>query len=408
VVTGTPIPHDPGLPQMRQLLDAAEMEEVLSRSLHPGSSLSDVAIRYLRYKPGVSLCVHYSATVSGERADAVAYVAPAEDLQATVRRPDYGERARRVAGRTPVRDPLRYDPLLAALVLWLPFELDLPALAEPPEAVRDRLIAAGAPLAGGSARLEMLQYRPRRRAALRLDGHVVKLYRNEAGYRAGVAGLEAARQMSGVVRTASCVAVVPDWLLTLQELLPGDPPPSRAAIARDAGALLAGMHRVRLDGLPPLLPAHRLKAAAVAVEIVKVVAPSLASRAQALLRELESTAPVVGPTVASHGDFHGGQLLIQPDGIALIDFDLLGAAPAAFDLATFAGHLVPVEAAGIAEAASALDDLVEGYGARPPHLSWYLSASILRRARVPFRNFDPDWPAGVETMISAAEAALRL
>ena len=392
---------------MQQLLDPEAIAPVLARTLGGVVEVGEVTINYLRYKPGLNLCVHYTADVSGTPCDAVAYLAPQEDLLAQSQRPEYVHRAGQAAARSPAREPLAYDPDLGVLLHWLPFELDLIALAEPPVVVRNRLIQAGVPLDGGNGQLEMLQYRPRRRAALRLDNYVAKLYRNEAGYAAGVAGLDASRHM-GAIRTARRVAVVPEWLLTLQEWLPGEPPPRRAAAAREAGALLAEMHATNLEGLDPLLPKHRLKAAAVSVAIVSIVAPSLASRAATLLRELERTAPLVDGVVSSHGDFHGGQLLIQPDGLAVIDFDLLGSAPPAFDLATYAGHLVPNEAPDIAAAATALDELVAGYGARPPWLEWYLSVSVLRRARVPFRNFDPDWPEGVETMLCAAEAALRL
>lgn len=404
--TPTPIPRDEALPQMQQLLDPEAIAPVLASTLGPEAELGNVTINYLRYKPGLNLCVHYTADVSGTPCDAVAFLAPQEDLLAVSQRPEYVHRAGKAAARSPAPEPLTYDPALGVLLHWLPFELDLIALAEPPAVVRNRLIEAGAPL-GGTDQLEMLQYRPRRRAALRLGGYVAKLYRDEAGYTAGVAGLDASRRM-GAIRTARRVAVVPEWLLTLQEWLPGEPPARRASAARDAGALLREMHATNLEGLDPLLPKHRLKAAATSVAIVSIVAPALASRAAALLRELERSAPLVDGVVSSHGDFHGGQLLVQPEGLAVIDFDLLGSAPPAFDLATYAGHLVPKEAPDIDAAATALDELVEGYGARPPWLAWYLSISILRRARVPFRNFDHDWPEGVETMLGAAEAALRL
>ena len=83
-------------------------------------------------------------------------------------------------------------------------------------------------------------------------------------------------------------------------------------------------------------------------------------------------------------------------------------APPALDLANYAGHLIPKDAPDLSAALTVLDGLVEGYGRRPRWLEWYLAASILRRARVPFRNFEPDWPEQTESMIGAAEAALRL
>ena len=51
--------------------------------------------------------------------------------------------ARLVAGRSPTPNPLVYDAELDALVQWLPLDLALPALAEPPESLREAILAAG-------------------------------------------------------------------------------------------------------------------------------------------------------------------------------------------------------------------------------------------------------------------------
>ena len=222
-------------------------------------------------------------------------------------------------------------------------------------------------------------------------------------------GSKAARRLDGL-RTAQGEAVVADLRLTLQEWLPGTPPGRRAEFAREAGEVLRELHGHALDGLEPLLPSQRLDAAATAVEFVSTIAPGLAQRARAALRELERRAPDLdgAALVTSHGDFHGGQLLELPGGPALIDLDLLGSAPAALDLANYAGHLIPRDAPDLPAALTVLESLVEGYGSRPRWLEWYLAASILRRSRVPFRNFERDWPEQTECLVGAAEAALRL
>jgi thiamine kinase-like enzyme len=141
---------------------------------------------------------------------------------------------------------------------------------------------------------------------------------------------------------------------------------------------------------------------------VSAVAPSLATRASALLLELELRAPEVRALVPSHGDFHGGQLLELGNGHAIIDFDLLCAAAPALDIANYAGHLVAQESYDIAAGAAVLDDLVEGYGRRPADLSWYLSAALLWFTRGPFKRFEDGWPVRMERTLGAAEDALRL
>jgi len=405
----TPVPRDEILPQMAELLDPEAMGSVLGRTLERDDAVRAVAIPYNRYRPGRDLAVHYEVTVDGTTQHAVAIASPGEELSGLVGGREHLERAELVAGRAPAPQPLLWDTRLRTLIQWLPFDIDLPALSERPSTLRRRLTDAGVALSPGDGEPALLQYRPRRRVALRLDGHVIKIYRDEKTYRAGVAGLETAAHFRSI-RTARGEAFVPEWLLTVQELLPGDALARRADAAEDAGALLAELHATPLTGLPPLLPEYRLKQVAASVRVVSAVTPRLASRAAALLRELELSAPKLDAAVLvpSHGDFHGGQILVQDDGHALIDFDLLAAAPPAYDLANYAGHLIPKEARDLRVAADVLDRLVAAYGRRPPFLSWYLSASILRRARVPFRNFESDWPRGVEIMIDAAEAAFRL
>lgn len=402
----TAIPQDEGLPQIAQLLDPQTMADLLARRLGTFAPL-EVEIRYVRYRPGKNLVVHYVAEIDAVERHAVAVTSSKHDLSREPGKPEYRRLAQRVAGRTPAPDPFVYEPTVRALVYWLPFDPDLPVLSEPPRSLRNRLVSAGVELGSRVDEPVLLQYRPRRRAALRLDGYVVKIYRHESDFEEGVRGLRASAAVG--VRTARCAAILPEWRLSAQELLRGAPPRRRADAARDAGAVLARLHGSRLDGLPPLLARDRLDVVSESVKLVSAVAPPQAKRAQSLLRRLEAAAPAVDRLVPSHGDFHGGQLLeLAAGGYALIDFDLVAAAQPALDIANYAGHLVAQEGLDVHAAAAVLDDLTEGYGERPPALAWYLSAAILRSARGPFKRFEPDWPKRIETTVGAAEAALEL
>jgi thiamine kinase-like enzyme len=403
----TPIPHDDGLPQISQLLDPEAMAAILARPLG-GDVAPEVEIRYLRYRPGKNLVVHYVTKIEGVERHAVSITSSKYDLSGEPATPDHRRRAKRVEGRAPVPNPFTYEPELRALIYWLPFDPDLPALSETPRSLRSRLANEGVELPPADGEPSLLQYRPRRRATLRLDRYVVKLYRHETDFDEGVRGLRASASVRSV-RTARCAAFLPEWKLTAQELLPGAPPVRRADAAREAGGVLARLHTSDLDGLPPLLPADRLQVVAESVKLVSAVAPAEAERARSVLRRLEAASPAVDGLVPSHGDFHGGQLLELAQGdYALIDFDLLAAAPPALDVANYAGHLVAQEGLDVTAAATVLAALAEGYGKRPPALSWYLSAAILRSARGPFKRFEPDWPRRIETTIAAAEAALEL
>jgi aminoglycoside phosphotransferase (APT) family kinase protein len=116
--------------------------------------------------------------------------------------------------------------------------------------------------------------------------------------------------------------------------------------------------------------------------------------------------PSIDRLVLSHGDFSARQLVVTPDGLAVVDWDAMRLAPAALDPATYAAHLVSGEPDDLDEASKALEQLVEGYGDRPLGLSWYFATAILRHARAPFKYFDEDWPERIERMVTAAEAAL--
>ena len=84
------------------------------------------------------------------------------------------------------------------------------------------------------------------------------------------------------------------------------------------------------------------------------------------------------------------------------------AAPVAFDLGNYVGHIARGETGDLSAITVALDAVVEGYGTRPPGLGWYVATSILRRSPFPFRRFEPRWEARMEGMIEAAEFASRL
>jgi Ser/Thr protein kinase RdoA (MazF antagonist) len=127
---------------------------------------------------------------------------------------------------------------------------------------------------------------------------------------------------------------------------------------------------------------------------------------QALLHELEAEMPSINDLVPTHGDFNARQLLVRPDGLAVIDLDAMCLAPAALDPATYAGHLVFGGPDDLAQASEVLERLLEGYGGRPFALEWYLATCILRRSPWPFRYHQEHWAERLEGMVAAAEAAV--
>jgi ABC-type multidrug transport system fused ATPase/permease subunit len=406
------VPRDAALPQLPQLLDPDDMTPVLQRSLGRDALPVDVRLRYLRYKPGTSLLVQYDVRVDGEWREAVAMIAARANLARRATKPENLALARKVDTRSPAATPLAYARELDAMIQWLPLDLWLPALAESAERLAQRLAAGGAEILREAGRTRLLGYKPRRRAVLRLDGHVLKIYAGEREFTRAVLGLETASSLRSLT-TPSLEGVVPALRLTAQPLLLGHPPPEAVDAAQEAGELLAAIHasaRGALPGhqLPEVTPRQRLDACTASTRLVASLVPRLAPRLETLLEKLAAEAPACGQIVLSHGDFHAGQLLDTGVEFALLDFDEVCEADPSFDLATYAAHVVAGDEGGLEKGAAALEELVEGYGNRPTALRWYLATSILGRAPFPFRYLDENWPERVEGMVEAAEGALAL
>jgi hypothetical protein len=408
-VTGSRVapPRDAALPQMSTLLDPDAMASVLQRELGEGAALSRVAIRYLRYKPRKSLVVHYDVTIGDGSFDAVATIAARRNVEAWAREPEYRRLAEMVDGRAPARFPLSYEAELQALIQWLPLDISMPALAQDPIQLRTHLQAAGVEIASNGERMRLLAYKPGRRAVLRLDDHVVKIYAGTVEFAGAVAGLDASSRLQGL-QIPRREAVLPKMHLTSQALLPGRPPSSASDPAKAAGAVLATLHRARLSDLRAFTHADQLRAALGSAGSVSAVVPELEPRLKALLRTLELTMPEQSSLVPAHGDYHANQLLEIDGALAVIDFDEMCAAAAALDLSSYAAHLVNGGEGDVTAASAALEGLVAGYGLRPHALAWYLSTSILRRSPFPFRFMEPNWPLRIERMLADAEEALHL
>jgi hypothetical protein len=401
------IPPDDGLPQLRRLLDSAEMAPLLARSLRPPTPISQVKVRYLRYKPGTRLVVRYAVTVGDRTHDATALAEPSADLAGWAMDPAHLALARKVDGRAPTSTPLSYDTEVGALLQWLPLDLTMPALAEEPAELRRLLRSSGVDVASDGDGPAILAYKARRRAVLSLDGHVIKIYAGATDFENAVIGLDVSGRLDETVVPAA-EAVLPALQLTCQTLLAGKPPQGHHAAASAAGSALAAVHRLPPTGLRPFPPAGQLASAWSSARSAAAVAPQLGVRLEKLMREVELRTPEITEMVTAHGDFHANQILALEGGLAMIDFDEICAAPAALDFSSYVAHLVNGDAGELEAASGALDDLVAGYGTYPVGLSWYVATSILRRTPFPFRFMDEDWPERIEQMVVDAEEALRL
>lgn len=413
VATTVPVPEDPGLPQLPALLDPERVVDLLQRGQEVG--VDHARVEYLRWKPGTNLVVLYDVRLEGgDRTHAVAMVAADRNLAKRTRRPVATRIVRQGDWRFPVGDPIRHDVDMDALVQWLPADIWLPAMSDPPEQLLGSVSHPWAngshpPLGEHAEPPELLSYKPRRRAVLGIGGtngngpgYVVKVYADPVAFRAAAQALLTAPRLQ--VPTPGPAGIDADRNVTVQRRLAGAPADA-VCEAEVAGDLARRLHGARTRRpIHATTCADVLGGAAASARLVTLLEPTLGDRLQELLARLERHQPADGTPVVSHGDYHVKQLLVGPDGPVLLDLDELCLGPAALDLATFAAHELDGTARGDGRADEVLAGVLDGYGSTPADLDWHLAVAALRRAPFPFRKPPlPDWPGRIEAMVARAE-----
>jgi hypothetical protein len=395
------VPRDPALPGLGSLLDPDAIGPRLERSLGRSTRIDAARIARLSYKPGERAIVHYEVLVDGRREDAVARVVAGRNLEAKARSGPLLELARRVNSRSPAATPVTYDAEADALLTWLPLDPHLPALAESPQRLARMLRATGLEVAATPAERRLLSYKPGRRAVLRLDGHLLKVYGSASQFAVAAAGLRAGSALPRVP-TPPLEAVLAPSRLTAQAAVEGEPVRTLEA-APEAGALVRKIQRAEVPRLAPAARDAQLDAVRRKAALIGVVVPALASRVEALVRRVTASKPHAGRLVPAHGDFHAGQLLRVEGSLHLLDLDSICLGSPTLDLAEYAAGATE---AGLETGFAVLDALVDGYGARPDGLDWDLATAIVVRASHPFHRALPGWPDRLEAMVAAAEAVL--
>jgi ABC-type multidrug transport system fused ATPase/permease subunit len=401
-----PAPDDPALPRLGVLLDTDAVAACLERTLEDRGPVLDVTVNYIRYKPATNAVVDYTVTTPDGEHRAVLMVAADRDLAKRAARPTTAALGDLAGGRAPARRPVTFDHELGALVQWLPVDIWLPALAEDPAVVATSLGID----TRGAGPAELLAYKPRRRAVVRVDGHILKLYADDADFRAATTALLYGRTLP--VDTATPAGHDVNRRITAQRLLCGTAVDDPLATAPAAGAQLRALHTARAPvGTRVLDP---VLGAAATARTVAALLPERAAAIERLLGHIAATAPGPGHALC-HGDFHPRQLLRTERGLSVLDFDEWGVGPPALDLGTYAAHALDRSPANgdtlrarVDRIDRVLDALVAGYGSAPDSLRWHAAVAVLRRSVFAFRTRPtPSWPEDVEDMVATAEAVLR-
>lgn len=201
--------------------------------------------------------------------------------------------------------------------------------------------------------------------------------------------------------------------VSLYSAVPGVPlsaAPLRPPVLAALGTALAALHRRPTDALGDhgtRLNPGRIRRAA---ELVGQALPGHAAAATRVADLLVASVPPPAPAVHLHGDVHPANVLVQPDGIGLIDLDQAGAGPAAADLGPLLARLrcappstAPADGALGTLAAAAL---LDGYGRDRPddgELVWYAAAALLvERALRAVNCVRPEGLAELPTVLATA------
>lgn len=377
---------------------------------HAGGSLISWALDHVDASPNLSTTATFSAVVQwchGRRRELLGVSARAGDRAPT------DDRAEVFAGGD-----------REAFVWIYPDDPDLPGLARAayPESMAALLSeAVGCSLRPDQVRLDMVGYRPRRRAVLRATVDPDPRQRPDRAVfyvkvlREGMLG--EVRRRHDLLRGAGIPAprvalATSDCLLVLDELT-GTPlshaifAPEPPCSAEQLVDVLDSMpHQVaRLPRRPPWSDALGHYTAMVSKDM-----PTLEHRLSWLCREIESGLSAIPPgDEPTHGDFHEGQVHVANGRICgLLDVDTAGPGRRADDLACLVAHLSTVQRMSAQQAARVrhllatwvpvFDERVE-----PAELRLRAAAVAISLATGPYRCQERNWQAETVGIVDAAE-----
>ncbi len=318
------------------------------------------------------------------------------------------------------------------VAVWLyPRDPDLPGLARAAYAEEIAALLTEHRLTDTSVtadqlRLEMIGYRPRRRAVLRAavssmdrNGDPVELvYFVKAMREREFAGVRQRHELLSAagVPAPLIAAVTADCLLVLREL-PGRP--LSTAIFDPVPPCTAEDLINVLDAMPPMVAQLNRRAPwsdAVAhyAEMVTQALPAEERRLQWMVQHTQvGLAGLPGGDEPTHGDFHEGQLIIQSGVISgILDVDTVGPGRRADDLACLLAHMSTIQRMN-AQQAARVQDLLSGWvpvfdtRVDPVELRLRAAAVAISLATGPYRGQEAHWQRETLAILAAAESLMR-
>lgn len=347
----------------------------------------------VHHRPGDGVSVGYAVTTAAGRAE---YLLASSSRSCP----------RDVPGALVARGPA------GDVVVWrFPDDPLLPALRRACDPV---LVGSALPGTGPVTDLALVGYRPLRRAVVRAerDGATwfVKVLRAADGHAADVVARHRLLGAAGV--PVPRVARADDDGLVVLHALPGAP--LLDAVAAGRAPALADVLAV-VEAFPSAvrdLPVRRpWSARARSYGEAVAVRPELAGRAREVAAAVRAGLRTTdaGPLVATHGDLHEGQLLVDDAGrpTGLLDVDTAGPGRLVDDVACLLAHLRAVQPATPATEATVARWTVEAAALVDPAALRVRVAGVLLSLAAGALPAEPGGPHdAAERMLAAAEDAL--
>lgn len=416
-------------PTVESLLEPRELRERLGPITDRRATLVGVVPHYLRIKPGTSallgLIVTWRDAAGSRRTRASLYVgegaAAAADKAASLRllEPEHGPAMARLEG---------------ALYLGFPNDRELRGLAAAADTRRlgNRLTREGSPLEARGIRvsarrsqLEILRWKPGRRAVIRaqlslsggdLDGRqpstrYVRVFPSALLAERLAGWVHAARHTEGLA--PKVVDVDAERGLFVTEAADGEgilvSSVTTASNWRGLAAALGAIHGTTAsEGLSLRSDSHLLAAAQRSLDLLSAVDSSFAMRANRLSARLEALQSELpdAPAAFVHGDLTADQILVNGARVVLLDWDEAAIGDPHADYASLRADL---RERGRTEALAVVDGMVcTGLAERfePARWQWQAAAAEARLALSALQRGRPDWRSDAEAALEASERQL--
>ncbi|MGL4831587.1 MAG: aminoglycoside phosphotransferase family protein [Propionibacteriaceae bacterium] len=394
-----------------ELLSTAQVGPLLRAAVdHAGGHLRAWQLDHIDAQPQLSTTATYTAVVDwpwGRRDELLGVSARAHGLVPTDERAEiFADGDREVA-------------------VWIyPNDPDLPGLSRAAytESMATLFNDAGMftqPISPSDIKLDMIGYRPRRRAVLRCAiartgrTYFVKVLRERAFH--DILHRHEVLLAAGVPAPTVALSTT-DGLLVLDEL-PGTPlaravfGPQDPCTAEQLITLLDSMPMsvASLERRPPWSDAVGHYA-----ELIAQAMPSQQPRLNWLVENIQSgLAHIPLGNEPTHGDFHEGQVFVADGAVSgILDIDTIGPGRRADDLACLVAHLSTIQRMNAAQAqrvhhlirtwVPVFDERVDA-----TELRLRAAAVIVSLATGPYRSQDTTWEADTVDILDAAEALVR-